>query len=81
MFTAALVISIEHNTTVHADMRAYAEVLVLTLLVTGTANLAGFLWVNFYDGDTGPFCLVLNLFNEAITSELSGKPKSSGSLP
>ena len=47
------------------DVGPYTEIFVLTFLVTGAADLAGFAWVNFIDGDTGPFCLVLHQFYEA----------------
>ena len=57
-------IPVQHNPTVHTDMCPYTEVFLLTFLVTGAADLTGLLWVDFIDGDTGAFCLVLNQFYE-----------------
>jgi hypothetical protein len=63
-------IPVQHNPTVHTDMRPYTEIFVLTLLVASAADLAGFPWVNFIDGDTGACCLVLNQFYEGSPSSI-----------
>ena len=43
---------------------------MLTLLMTGAADLAGLVWVDFIDRDTGAFCLVLNQFYEGSPSSI-----------
>ena len=60
-----IMIPVKHNFTVDTDMCPYTEIFVRTFLTTSAAYLAGFLRVHLHDGDTGPFCLVLNQFDEA----------------
>jgi len=63
-------VAVQNHATVNTDVRPYTEVLVLTFLVTGAADLTGLLWVDFIDGDTGAFCLVLNQFYEGSPSSI-----------
>ncbi len=58
-----IVVAVEHDSAVDTHVCSHTEVFVLTLLATRTAHLAGFLWINLHDGNTGPFCLVFNQFD------------------
>ncbi len=66
----SIVVAVQHNPTVHTDMCPYTEAFVRTFLSTSAADLAGFVWVNFIDGDTSVRCFVLNQFYEACPSSI-----------
>src|SRR5690348_17202815 len=71
--SSRVLVAVKHKATVETDMGSHAEVFVLPLLATSATDLAGFLWIDFYDSDTGPFCLVFHQFNEAFPSSVSNR--------